>query len=258
MEMTVAGLPGNSLRLRTFPVLERRGRAAIAFAAAAAGLGTIFGFVFGETIGIRAAAAEVASATYLGAAALAVIPLTILLVARDPRAVEAGCPGSAAARLVLLSVALLSASAAAIHFASIDTQSAGYWLFYLLFSLLAAFQLAWAMGVLVYASRFLHVVGALANAGTIGVWIWSRTSGLPFGPTAHMAESIAFADAVATAEEAAIVVGIVWLLTARAIGPPRSRGSAASALVLSLLLIAPTALALISAAGTHLLVPPSD
>src|ERR671934_142633 len=50
----------------------------------------------------------------------------------------------------------------------------------------------------------------------------------------------------------------VHVRAASALRPPRARSAVATALALSLLLIAPTALSFISAVGTHLLVPPSD
>ena len=251
-----------TFRERIFLGLEAPAQAALGFAGIVAFLTTLFGVLFSDTVHVRAASAEVATAIYLAAAGVSIVPMTLLLVRRasgGETPLEGDEPHSSrTASIVLPGVALLSASAAVIHFVAIDQQSAGYWLFYLLFSLLSVFQLGWAMAVLIWPSRLLHVAGALVNAGTVAIWIWSRTIGLPFGPSAHMAEKIAFADSVATGEEFAIVAGVVWLLAASALRPPRARSAVATALALSLLLIAPTALSFISAVGTHLLVPPSD
>jgi hypothetical protein len=128
----------------------------------------------------------------------------------------------------------------------------------MLFALLSVFQLAWAMLVFIWPSRLLYVVGGLANAATIAVWIDSRTVGVPIGPTAGMAEVIAFGDLTATIFEVLLVIGVIMVLRARAMREPRGPAAASVAFILTVLLIAPTTLALISSAGTHLLVPPSD
>jgi hypothetical protein len=232
-----------------------RTRFAVAFAALTAVCGSVFGVVFSETLDVHAAAAEVATAVFVAGIGIAVVPVTQLLL---PAASEE--PGRVfGARDVLpLAVALLSAAAAVIHFAAIDQQSAGYWLFYLLFALLAVFQLAWAMLLFVSPSRLLYVLGALVNAGTVAVWAVSRTSGIPFGPTAGEAESIAFGDVTATVFEVLLVVGVIALLVIRTLRPARGPVAATASFLLTQLLLAPTALALISSVGTHLLVPPSD
>src|SRR5438874_1148456 len=118
--------------LTRLPVAVRLPRAVWAFSALAAVLTTAFGVAFARHVG--APAAEVALATYLAAAGTAVVPLALLLA---PRAVV-GAAGAAVA-----AVALVSAAAATVHFAAIDKQAGGYWLFALAFAVLAVFQLVW-------------------------------------------------------------------------------------------------------------------
>jgi hypothetical protein len=237
----------------TPPVGSGHVRFAVWFALATAVLASAFGVVFSETFDVHAAAAEVAVAIAVAGLGIAVVPVTQLLVPPERPA-----PPLDAARAVPLAAALLSAAAGAIHFASIDEQSAGYWLFYLLFALLSVFQLAWAMLLFVRPSRLVYAVGALANAGTVAVWAISRTAGFPVGPMAGKPESLAFADVTATVFEVLLVAAIAVALARRVLRPPRGAAAATASLLLTLLLLAPTALALISAVGTHLLVPPSD
>ena len=48
----------------------------------------------------------------------------------------------------------------------------------------------------------------LLNAGLIGVWAWSRATGLPVGPSSGQREAVGLADVVATMYE----LGIVWVV----------------------------------------------
>jgi hypothetical protein len=231
------------------PLPDRRSLplAVWAFAALAAVLATVFGIVFARHM--HAPAAEVVAAMYLAAAGVAVVPLALL-------AAPAGRLRSSGA--MLPSVALLSAAAATIHFAAIDKQGGDYWPFTVAFAALAVVQLAWALLVLVRPSRPLLAAGALVNAGTVLVWAYSRTAGLPVGPEPGKAESVAFADVVSTVLEVLLVVGVGVLLLRGRRPTAEGRTALTRALLVALLLIPPTALALVSAVGTHLLVPPSD
>ena len=232
------------------------------FAGATALLATGFGLVFSKAIGVHAATLEVTAAIFIAGVGIAVVPVTLLLV---PRLGEAADP-AADPRLCLhrvrellpIAVALLSAAAAVIHFAAIYQQGAGYWLFYVLFAGLSIFQLAWTILIFVWPSRLLYVVGALANMATVAVWADSRTVGFPIGPTAHQAETVAFGDLTATILEVLLVLGVIAILAGPSLRSPRGAAAAVASFLMTLALLAPTALAMISSAGTHLLVPPSD
>jgi hypothetical protein len=49
------------------------------------------------------------------------------------------------------------------------------------------------------------VAGLLANAGTLALWMWTRTAGVPLGPHRHV-EAVGAADLTATVAELAVVV----------------------------------------------------
>jgi hypothetical protein len=258
----LAGAPAHGRTMPARPVepgarrLSDLGRVrfAIAFAIVTALAASAFGVVFSDTVHVRAPATEVAIAIFVAGLGIAVVPVTQLLV-RDPSGVSTALTPRGVLPLV---VALLSVASGVIHFASIDQQSGGYWLYYVLFAGLSIFQLGWAMLVFVRPSRSVYVAGALVNAGAVGVWAVSRTVGVPFGRMAGEVESLAFADVTATVLEILLVVGVVALVALRAQRPPRGAAAATASFLLAQLLLAPTALALISTVGTHLLVSPSD
>jgi hypothetical protein len=74
-------------------------------------------------------------------------------------------------------------------------------------------QLAWAVWAALDARRpALWAAGVGGNLGIVGVWVVSRTAGLPFGPEPWVAESIHTTDMLATLLEVVIVVAGVALL----------------------------------------------
>jgi hypothetical protein len=147
-------------------------------------------------------------------------------------------------------LALLSTSAALIHFAVLREHLREYALFGLLFALTALLQLAWSARVLRRPSRLLLKAGAFGNLGVAAVWLLSRTAGLPLGPDPWTPESVGVADSVATALEVLLVVGVTVLLFPRktrlSFGP---RIAAVGAWVLAAFLVPLTSVALLSSAG---------
>lgn len=76
---------------------------------------------------------------------------------------------------------------------------------------LAAFQWLWGGLVLLKASRRVLLLGALVNALVIGIWLVSRTVGLPVGPDSGLVESAGPADSLATGLEALLVFAALTL-----------------------------------------------
>ena len=116
-------------------------------------------------------------------------------------------------------VAICSLGAAVIH-ASVALDHYRLWApFGVAFILLAIFQGLWAVAwVRVPKSEAVGIFGLVVNVGAIGVWAWSRSLGLPFGPFAGTAESIGGADLATVAFEAALVVALAleaWPTTRR-------------------------------------------
>jgi MFS family permease len=92
------------------------------------------------------------------------------------------------------------------------------------FIALAATQLAWGAALYHHPRRGLLILGALASLCVVGLWILSRTVGLPLGPDSVSPETVGALDAIATADEIALTA-----LIALQLFPPRfdTRGWAA-------------------------------
>jgi hypothetical protein len=104
--------------------------------------------------------------------------------------------------------AALSFGAAAIHLSVIQSHLDEGILFALFFLVTGWFQMLWPLAYFLRRSRSVAAAGLLVNLGITGVWVVSRTVGVPFGPTPWVPEAIGFADLLATALE----LGIVGLL----------------------------------------------
>jgi hypothetical protein len=170
---------------------------------------------------------------------------------RPPTRMGRRRPGFVAlARSTSGGLALLSTSAALIHFAVLREHFQEHALFGVLFALTAVLQLAWSALVVRRPSRRLLQAGALGNLGVAAVWLLSRTTGLPLGPEPWAPEAVGVADSLATAFEVLIVIGATVLLCPRAarvrLDP---RIAAVGTWTLAAFLIPPTSLALLAVAG---------
>lgn len=114
-------------------------------------------------------------------------------------------------------VALASFGAAALHFAFAPGHFSEYWAHGTFFVVVAWLQLVWGIGMLVTRSRSLLLLGLL-NAAVIGVWIVSRTVGVPIGPGSGTAEAVGFPDTLSTVLEGLIVLGSAVMLWKPSIG----------------------------------------
>ena len=105
-----------------------------------------------------------------------------------------------------------SLGAGVIHAAVVPEHLEEAWTFGAFFAALAAFQVGWAVWLLVRPSSTAYVAGAVANGGVIAIWLASRTMGLPVGPEPWTAEHIGIADAAATLAEIVLVGGCLALV----------------------------------------------
>ena len=112
---------------------------------------------------------------------------------------------------LLAGAAILSVAAGLVHFAAVPEHWANYRIAALFFIGLGIFQVGWAALVLGRPSRLLYAAGAAASLGTIAVWTVSRTSGLPFGPFAGIAERAGRADVISTLFEEALLIALILL-----------------------------------------------
>lgn len=161
-------------------------------------------------------------------------------------------------RLLRISLALLSAGAAVIHFSVAGGHFDVSWAHGAFFVTIAWLQAVCAAVVLYRPSRLLLLAGATVNLAVIATWIVSRTVGVPVGPTAGLPELVHFEDALATAFEAGFVglsiAALRWKVLTRT--APSALLSAAT-LILAPVVVVLTSAALVSASheGGHHAMP---
>jgi hypothetical protein len=79
-------------------------------------------------------------------------------------------------------------------------------LYTLVFGVLATVQIAWAAMILWRPSRRVLMFGCAFNVGVIGLWVASRTVGVPIAPRAWVPEAVGVADLVETVGEVVTVI----------------------------------------------------
>jgi hypothetical protein len=161
--------------------------------------------------------------------------------------------------LVIFAAALLSAAAAAIHFAVMKMHFEEYTLFGVFFVGTATAQLAWALWLQLRPARWLLQVGAAGNLLIAAVWAIDRIWGLPIGPDHWKPNPVGFADSVASAFEIVLALCCLALLsrsTRRSLEERQMRRDIRLPLVV--FVVALTALALLSAvAVAPSVIPPA-
>jgi hypothetical protein len=106
----------------------------------------------------------------------------------------------------------LAWSAGLIHLAAAVDHVDEYVPFAVFFFLLAPAQLA--LGVALYRrpTRRLLRAGALGSMIVVAIWVVSRTSGVPIGPTPWVAEPAGLLDCLASADEAVLALLVLYQL----------------------------------------------
>src|SRR5215468_6781151 len=113
---------------------------------------------------------------------------------------------------LLGSLAALSASAAAIHFAVVFEHFAEYALYGVFFLVISWAQMIWPAVLLWRPSRLWLWLAIAGNAIVIAVYMGSRSVGLPFGPDLHHAEPVGALDVVSCVLEFTLIAGCAALL----------------------------------------------
>lgn len=112
-------------------------------------------------------------------------------------------------------LAVSSIAAGVIHVAVVPEHFKEDWVFGVFFILAAGLQIAWAISVVFGPPAVVYVAGVLGNGALIGIWVVSRTIGLPIGPEAWMPEPVRAPDITATLLEFLLVVGSLVLVRRR-------------------------------------------
>src|SRR4051794_29056194 len=114
-------------------------------------------------------------------------------------------------REVRIAAASLSAVAGVVHFAHAPHHWSTGVVYGLFFLLAGWFQVVWAGLLMARPSRRLLIAGVVFNALMVGVWMFSRTTGLPF-VDGSAAESIGYPDVLSTLLEGAVLLLSATLL----------------------------------------------
>jgi len=122
----------------------------------------------------------------------------------------------------LYSVALLTLGVAAIHFAAAADHMPEYVPWGVFFIGLGIAQVTMAIAVVAAPSRRLFIAAAVGTAAVIGLWLISRTVGVPIAPQPWHPEPAGLLDFMATVLETISIV--LFLLLIRSPRRPKARG----------------------------------
>ena len=137
-------------------------------------------------------------------------PVTELPDAIRPDSTDSSGRTRSARTLLLVA---LAAAAGVLHAKAMVDHAGHYWLFGVFFGVLTYAQVLWAMALYRRPDdKRLLMPAALASLAVVGVWLVSRTVGLPIGPWAWDAEPIGSADLAATLDELALALVIFAIL----------------------------------------------
>ena len=225
----------------------RRMRRAVVLVAPAAVLAGLLSGIFPLTPGFSAAdtLAAVIAAAVTAAVAVAIVPITAYL--------GWGVARADARDALIFMLALLSAGAAAIHFAVAKVHFDEYALFGVFFVGSGIAQLVWPIWLLLRRWRPLLALGAFGNGSIVALWGVDRIWGLPLGPEHWKPDPIGFGDGVTAAFELLLVAGCLTLLARDR--DRLLRGSLAAALTLAIAALIALSLLSVLAVGSSFLTP---
>jgi hypothetical protein len=109
------------------------------------------------------------------------------------------------------SLALASLSAGLIHVIAGFHHWSEWWLFGFGMFVMAVAQVAAAAALGYTRGRCALVAALVVSVPIVALWVWSRTTGLPFGPDPGEAEAIGVPDAICTVTELVLMGGVIAL-----------------------------------------------
>lgn len=108
--------------------------------------------------------------------------------------------------------ACASLGAGLIHLAVVSEHVSEWWLYGVFFIVLGVVQMAWAVQAMAGDPLPVPRLFAAMNTAVIGIWLVTRTTGLPVGPEPWEVEAVGTADLLCSALEAAAVVLLMVLV----------------------------------------------
>lgn len=144
---------------------------------------------------------------------------------------------------LLTAAALCSAAAAGVHYVVMPDHFNESVLYGLFFLVTASAQVGYSVLLIARPSRALIVVGVLANAAVVGLWLLTRLVEIPLGPGAGTTEGFGALDILASSFE------LLFLITAIALLLPIKRATMPRPRRLRRVLLEPATLAFVTSAG---------
>ncbi|MEA2251821.1 MAG: hypothetical protein QOI62_1104 [Solirubrobacteraceae bacterium] len=144
-------------------------------------------------------------------------------LALKPLSATAGRGALRSQWLAARTAAVLSLAAAWIHLAYIESHWRDWWAYGAFFLACGIAQGLFVPAILRWPQRSLVLVGIVGNLAIVGMYVVSRTAGVPMGPHARVAERAGAIDLACTAAEIALIgvllvmigrVGRRWILNA--------------------------------------------
>ena len=114
--------------------------------------------------------------------------------------------GYTTSETVVVLVAGLAFMGGLIHIGAAVDHFDAFPLYTFVFGVLAIVQFVWAAMIVRRSSPRVLLVGCAFNVGVIGLWVASRTIGVPIAPRAWVPETVGVADLVETVGEIVIVI----------------------------------------------------
>lgn len=115
--------------------------------------------------------------------------------------------------LPLLAAALATALAAAVHALVIPEHFGESALYGTFFVVLSVTEFAWSVVVVLSPRGWLLRAGAVGNAATVALWLFTRLVEVPVGPGAGETEAFGLLDILASVAEVGAVVAVVAVIT---------------------------------------------
>jgi hypothetical protein len=145
-------------------------------------------------------------------------------------------PATAGDAVLVLTAALVFVGAL-IHVGAAVDHYREFPLYTLVFSLLAAGQIAWAALLLRAPSRRVLLAGCGFELAIVALWALSRTAGVPIAPAAWVPEKIGVADLAETVGECVAVIAMLSVAYSSRLSLARAATRSMAPIVLATLLI---------------------
>ncbi|HET7273302.1 MAG TPA: twin-arginine translocation signal domain-containing protein, partial [Rubrobacter sp.] len=117
-----------------------------------------------------------------------------------------------ARRPLLMTAVALTTVAAMIHVWVLPEHFEEWWLYGVLFALVALLQAFYGVALWLWGGRTVLILGIVGNVAIVVFYLATRTVGVPFGPHMGEIEAVGLLDVAATTSEVALVAALLYRL----------------------------------------------